>query len=177
MNNYFQRFCARIADDITPERGMWVTLAVFLVLVGTFFTGFYWGHKKAAQELMFHIEQESFSDKVISSLCTLYDADEEEASQESATEQISPVAPLYYAELAGFSSEQKAQNYVQHLLRDGLQAEVQKRKGIGKAPAWYQVVTQALQKNELEHYLSLIAQRDHLKKIKIHELPLERSEA
>lgn len=172
MKYYFERLLLQIREEYAQQYyPLVVALSVCVVITFCFTVGFYWGHKKAAEELMFHIEQESFSDKVFSSLCALYDMDEEENS-ENNIEQAPSRVPLYYAELVGFASEQKAQNYVRQLQKDGLQALVHKRKTVsaqGKTSYWYQVVTDAMKKNELEQFIGLIAQRDHLKQIKIHE--------
>ncbi|MFA6065956.1 MAG: hypothetical protein WC707_02125 [Candidatus Babeliaceae bacterium] len=63
----------------------WALSGFFLIIFGIFVGGYFLGKKSAIQDIMHQMKQESFADKIYSSISTLYDTydiDEEEKPEE-----------------------------------------------------------------------------------------------
>lgn len=148
-----------------------IALVVFLAL-GSFSAGYFWGEKKSAERFLQRIGQESFGDQVYSSICSLYESDNESearsengnengvaelASTDNASSELSAdenekneqeeITPdvVYYAQLVGFGTIVKAKQFVERLAKKGMTAHLRERKGKtarGKSMSWYQVVTE-----------------------------------
>ncbi len=135
----------------------------------TFIAGYFWGKKSALQEFADQIKNESFSDKVYASLCSLYDVppettasrqvpsqevnensenksikDDEKDKKNENGQQVQEDAPRFRALLIGYATENQAQAYVDSLVRRGIEAQIIKHSSTsarGKKKAWFQVVT------------------------------------
>lgn len=93
----------------TPEKpielseGLWLnkrqlSMSVAVLIALAFFTfmiGYFWGHKKAIEQLSYRLDQDSLADQVYSSMCGLYDNNtdsEEESENNSEQSTTSPQA-------------------------------------------------------------------------------------
>lgn len=56
--------------------------AFLLILFFVFMAGYYWGKKSAIEQLSHQFDQESFADRVYSSMYMMYDAGEEDDERE-----------------------------------------------------------------------------------------------
>ena len=175
----------------------YVGFIMLIIGISLFSVGFYYGKRQALDDLMGHIQQESFADKVYSSLCALYDnydslpeetgessldgsSDTQETFPESLDEKesngletVAADSSLYYfAQLIGFGAQKTADAYAKKVTQRGLSCSVQKRvaqSASGKKRIWYQVVTEPMKKESLVTLVQKIAREDHLKDIKIQE--------
>lgn len=187
---------------IELTEGLWLnkrqlSIAIAVIIAMAFFTfmvGYFWGHKKAIEQLSYRLDQDSLADQVYSSMCGLYDnkddtENEEAESQEEPQEETSAVQapavaqpvvvdtpkpskiPGYFAQLAGFGTQMAAQKLADRLNGKGISVRVTTRESTssqGKKIKWYQVVTHpALSKKELEDTIEKIKKIEKLKGIRI----------
>ena len=147
---------------LTNRQISWLLAVVICIAIGSFGAGYFWGEKRSAERFLQRIGQDSLSDQVYSSICSLYDSDselkqnteddileddaeevtKEESGQEAEEETVPKVA--YYAQLVGFGTAKNAQQFVERLAKKGIITHVQGRKSRtarGKIINWYQVVT------------------------------------
>jgi len=146
------------AIKLTNRQISWLIAVVIVIALGSFSGGYFWGEKKSAERFLQRIGQDALADQVYSSICSLYDTDsdterraENNASEEISKEEtegeireqvVSDVA--YYAQLVGFGTIKKAQQFVERLSKQEITAYVRERKSKtvrGKVINWYQVVT------------------------------------
>lgn len=151
------------AVKLTNRQISWLITVVICIALGSFGAGYFWGEKKSAERFLQRIGQDSLSDQVYSSICSLYDSNGEleqntendtleieeyakegnnQEAQETIVEAVSKVE--YYAQLVGFSTAKHAQQFVERLSKKGIVTHVQERKSRtarGKIINWYQVVT------------------------------------
>lgn len=196
MKTFFKQIFSFTKNDedhiVIPRHNLPALLgAAFLLQAVLFGMGFYWGKQKALGELMAHVEQESFADKVFSSLCALYEVAEDD--REKIDEPQAPVKEKeesavmeepeirYFAKLAGFGSEAHAQAYASKLMHEGVDVLLKEhtaRSARGLQKKWYQIETKAMKKDELDVLVTRLAQRDKLRDISIMEYgSLERQNA
>ena len=74
---------------------------VACALLGTFFifmAGYYWGKKSAVEHFSSQFEQDSFADRIYSSMCLLYETPESESEKEikEITEESQPRESVDY---------------------------------------------------------------------------------
>lgn len=174
-----------------------LVLVGFLCIVS-----YHWGKKKAYEEFVESLRGDSLGDKVSAALSSLYDAqaleegedrDEstesvpeqqqesprrvvENPTEESAKEQqeVSPQQPQkhFYAELAGFGSQESAKRYVGILEQRNVHARIVPRTSIsarGVRRTWFQVITEPMAFDTLQNTVNAIKERDHLKHVTIVE--------
>lgn len=150
-----------------------------------FIAGYYWGKKQAVEQLASQFTQDSFADKVYSSLCSLYDVSEDEDKDkeegdnegegesvdgESTEEGESEPEKLYCAPLSSYATYAQAEAYNKKLLARSIPTRIVTRvssSARGKKMTLYQVVTQPLPLEKLEQCVAQIKKVDHLKDIKI----------
>lgn len=150
-----------------------VRIAVALILVVAGFlciVSYQWGKKKAYEEFVENLRSDSLSDKVSAALCSVYGAPatDDTLADGAQTEE----GKRYYAELAGFNSQESAKRYVKNLEQREIQAHIVEhtsKTAKGHTRIWYQVVTALLPFDELHNTVNQIKERDHLRQIKIVE--------
>lgn len=143
---------------------------IFLLCCSIFIAGYFLGKRSTLQDFISRVQDESFSDKIYSSLSTLYDncssEDKDEVEEDKTCEDRGYAEPsaddLYYAPLAGFSTQKAAEKYRQLLEDRNIHVAVVKR---GKK--WYQVVTSPMSKNTLLNMIDDLKRRDRLAEISI----------
>lgn len=143
-----------------------------------FVSGYYVGKWSADRWVSANFVQESFADKIYSSMCALTDTSPVDAgeseSEETVTQEISeePVAPaplqepMEYAELAGFGTRVAAQACATKFKNHGIPVEVVERTSTnraGKRRTWYQVVTEPMPHSELASAVELLVRVEHLR--------------
>lgn len=181
--------------EISPT--LLVQVGISIILCGTlsFIAGYYWGKKKGAEEFALYVNQQSFADKIYSSLCTLYDAYDDEASNEekdddgikknseesSASEPEASETPLefYCAILCGFGSQKAGLDYVNRLQAKGVKARLATRtsktpKGMTKT--WYQVITMPADYESTIQVAERLKKEDKLTNVMLHKVQNEQKE-
>ena len=163
-----------------------------VVVVGLFFVfagGYFLGKKRALEDLVMQYDDECFADKISQSLSLLSaedlatendtesDADDESIEESSDVDQqkgvegeSSVLMAAAYAQLCGFGTKEAAELYVARLKKRGVPAHVVERKSIsrrGITRSWYQVVTAAMERKELEDILATLRLVDKLTDIKV----------
>jgi hypothetical protein len=154
--------------------------------------GYYWGKKRAYEEFLEGCRSDSLSDKIAASLCSLYDADQDEDSAEGSESQdtllrtthngndheklaqkmTQETEALYFAELAGFGSARQAKDYVKRLQQRSIKAHMVEhvsRSARGKIRTWYQVVTAPMGYDELQALVDAIKTEDRLQGVTLVE--------
>lgn len=151
---------------------------LLLTLFMVFSTGYYVGKKKAATELMTHIDKSSFADHVTFALGNMHNNQaepEHELDVEDNTQQeIAPVPSIIYkAELLGGTSK-SIHSFIDRLAQQGLTVESRKRTGKtpkGRTITWYQAVTPGFStKDELKEFINSIKKHERISGIKIVEI-------
>lgn len=93
------------------------------------------------------------------------------ADEAAQVAESSAIHQKYYAQLAGFGTQQAAQKLTQRLAQRGITTHVKKRPGKtpkGRKTTWYQVVTPTYNdKEELTQITGLIQRLEHIKDIRI----------
>lgn len=174
-----------------------VVVAVIMMLYGiTFLTGYFWGKKSALEEFAEQIKNESFSDKVYASLCSLYDQpgdtpsdasgaptepaqvteiESEEPSESTGLSATDNSQKLFVAHLIGYGMEKQAQAYVNALRKKGISAQAlarQSRSAKGKTRTWFQVVTAPASYEDTQRVVERLAIEDRLAGVSIVEIGL-----
>lgn len=159
-------------------------VALTLILWGiSFLTGFFWGKKSAFEEFAEHIKNESFSDKVYASLCSIYEQPGQQLSSsetllvetvaaEEEQDTPPPAGTQFVAQLIGYGTERQAQVYLKTLEKRCISAQVVARTSIsaqGKKRVWYQVVTTPLPYEETKRIVERLAIEDRLAGVAIVE--------
>ena len=180
--------------NVTNRQINWMIAIVVFIAVGSFGAGYFWGEKKSAERFLQRIGQEAFSDQVYSSICSLYDSDnesdqrgenvvteaenvpEETSKQEvvaTTKESAKKMVPreAFYAQLVGFGTSKKAKQFVERLSKKGITAHVRDRKSKtarGKLITWYQVVTDPYtDKDALITLVEKVKADEHLHDVRI----------
>ncbi len=171
-----------------------IHMSILLVAVASiaFIAGYYLGKKKSAEEFARYVSQQTFADKIYSSLCTLYDTYEEEAYNnveekeeeqkrtEDATTSSKPESgtpkELYCAVLCGYGSQKAGLDYVRRLDAKGVKARIATRNSVtrkGKNKIWYQVISEP---NDYESTIQLaerLKKEDKLTNVMLHKVQTE----
>lgn len=143
---------------ISQKKISWMLSAAVLIIFFVFMTGYFLGQQRALDLFTQKIEQESLADQIYSSLCVLYDNDEDleasttvdllpqaqddnssETQASISDEQLSPEQmaqqdvqdepnSLYYAQLIGFGTHKAAERFVARLAQRGIKANSKKRQ-------------------------------------------------
>lgn len=138
------------------------------VIVGLFLFvgGYFWGQHSAIDQVLHAVERDSFADQIYYSMCPANENKEGESADSEEQEETEPAqkndtaAPAeneqvavsepaeeqktYFAQVAGFGQQARAQRYANQLQQRGFAVHVVKRiskSGRGRSVAWYQVVT------------------------------------
>lgn len=166
-------------------------VALMLLFLCIFVAGYYWGKKSAIERFMKDLDQESFADKIYTSMCSWEDSsdeskEKEEINDDSISSEGSEEGSLSYsserhfiAQLAGFGSQKTAQAYQIRLQKKGVPAHVVERHSStaqGKKRTWYQVVTPAMEKTIIDDIVKRLAQEDKLASVNIVEINNENEE-
>lgn len=136
----------------------WILSGSVLLSFFVFMTGYFFGQQRALYLFTQKVEQESLSDQIYSSLCVLYDTDDESESQANLLPQASDEMALdtddkdyeqqthvveqqvvqpsaqpvsgttYYAQLIGFGTYKAAERFVARLAQRDIKAIVKKRQ-------------------------------------------------
>ena len=165
-----------------------ITVLAALVLslyVITFLVGYFWGKQSILGEFSEQITNESFSDKIYASLCTLNEQNSESnvqpAEESGKPETVQGQNPesvacadqkLFVAHLIGYGTQRQAQQYCQSLERRAVQAHVIPRTSItaqGKKRVWYQVATTPATYQETQQLVDRLAIEDRLAGVSIVE--------
>jgi hypothetical protein len=168
----------------------WVIATVIFIALISFGAGYFWGEKKSAERFLNRIGQEALADQVYSSICSLCETDNElETQQENGVaendseesikaterkqennEEMTP-GSAYYAQLVGFGTVKKANQFVDQLEKREINAHVRERKSKtarGKVISWYQVITEPYNdKNALIALVEKIKEQEHLHDVRI----------
>lgn len=174
--------------EFTQQQLIGLIAALFICFLFMFMAGYYWGKKSAVEQLSVQFDQESFADRIYSSMCMLYDnydEDSGEADEASITESENGMEvpeqesteldkkPLYSAELVGFSSLTHAQRYLANLLSQNIKAHIAERISVGRKGVkliWYQIVTDPSEHDVVIALVEKLKIRDKLRDVKIVEL-------
>lgn len=163
-----------------------ITLMLLLYVI-TFVAGYFLGKKSALEEFADQIKNESFSDKVYASLCSLYEQPGEaivnthssaEEVQETLLEQEENDLKLqdeknFVAHLIGYGTEKQALAYCKALERKGITASVVARSSVsskGKKKIWYQVVTAPGDYQSIQNLVGRLCLEDRLAGVSIVEV-------
>ena len=166
--------------------------ALFCAAIFIFVSGYFLGKKRVLEDLAAQYDDECFADKVYQSFAALTDSsaessngestgseqaeqsDEEGAEQAADAPAMGPAQEVSgataYAQLCGFGTKQAAELYVDRLKRRAIPATIVDRKSRskrGRMVTWYQVVTQTMNRQELEELLQKIKKDDKLTSIQI----------
>lgn len=165
-----------------------ILVTVVCLLYGvTFLAGYFWGKKSALEEFSEQIKNESFSDKVYASLCSMYEQPEQAISTDDT--QVAPAAELeisdeekeentekqegqFVAQLIGYGTQEQAKAYLKSLERKHVAAHVVTRTSVsarGKKRVWYQVVTNAAPYDATVHLVERLTAEDKLAGVTIVE--------
>lgn len=141
-----------------------------------FVSGYYVGKWSADRWVSANFVQESFADKIYSSMCALTDTAPEGANEEpvdaAGAEVEEPVMqpvsqePMEYAELAGFGTKVAAEACATKFKNRGIPVEVVQRTSTnrsGKPRNWYQVVTEPMPHSELAAAVEVLVRTEHLR--------------
>ena len=165
-----------IEKKVVGRIGGGLLLLFFMV----FSTGYYVGKKKAATELLTHLDKTSFSDHVTFALGKMHKNPEEqeiENERELSDDQAQRVeikpSVIYKAELLGGTSK-TVDSFIDRLAHHGLTIEARKRTGKtpkGRIITWYQAVTPGFStKDELKEFINAIKKYERISGIKIVEI-------
>lgn len=168
-----------------------LSLAMAGLLASSFFIftgGYFLGKKRAVQEFSYQADQDSLADQIYSSMCVLYDAKDDEETNDNQdeaegndltenTETSETVASVeqkneiqqknYKMTLAGFSAGniEEAKKMVARLTKSGYSAqviEIPSKTAKGKTVVWYQVIAKISITNEdlknIQHNVARVAQ-------------------
>ena len=172
---------------ITSKELMYGGVALALTLFFVFAGGYFLGKKRAFEELALQYDDECFADKISQSLSLLGEQSEADEAEGAGTEeevtqekqepqqaqQDGAERELAYAQLCGFGTKQAAELYVARLKRRAIAARIVDRKSLsrkGRPITWYQVVTQSMEKQELNDIISRIKEADKLTDVRIVEM-------
>ncbi len=173
-----------------------ISVALISIASVSFLAGYYLGKKKSAEELVRYVSQQTFADKIYSSLCTLYDTYEDEAYnnvEEKEEEQkknnedtltadkpdVVVVKELYSAILCGFGSQKAGLEYVHRLNTKGVKARLMTRTSItrkGNTRTWYQVVSDPLDYESTIQLAERLKKEDKLTNVMLHKVQNEQKE-
>lgn len=165
------------------------THVVVGLLIGGFLlfvSGYYLGKRRACEEFAFG-DDIQFAQKVHSALNSLagraesVEAEserEDDVTDESSEDDVVQTTPNQgrtqaYAHLCGFGSGAAARAYVERLAARHVGAHVAERKSTsaqGRCITWYQVVTDAMDRNELVKLVAEIKKCDKLADVSIIDL-------
>ncbi len=135
----------------------WIVAGLITLAFLGFMAGYFLGQKKVLEQFSTKLEQDSLSDKISSSLCSIYDikteaeetdtAESEESVpdeprvaqaepqmiQNAATQVVQTPKPVadgkrYYAQLVGFGSSESAQAFANRLSKKNISVFVKKRQ-------------------------------------------------
>lgn len=139
-----------------------------ILLFMSFIFGYFWGQKYAVEQFVDKIHNESFADKISSSLLSLQqntsvreiaesifqenenqlacdnESNEYDVMQSESDTINNSSATSYYAQLIGFGTLNAANQFVNRLQKKNISLEIKKRTSKttrGKKITWYQVVT------------------------------------
>jgi len=139
----------------------------FITLFCTFFIGYFWGKRVAVQELCQQFKQESFADKIYSSLYALSDStDETEEQGQEESSQADIDCELYKVELEKFSTYASAKKYTEALKKRAIETTIVERSSTNAkgAKKWYIVITTSLDKESATSLLEVLKKTDHLQR-------------
>ena len=167
-----------------------IVVTLMILFLGVFIAGYYWGKKSAIEQLMENLDQESFADKIYTSMCSWDESNEESKEKESTSgdndvrsdndndeeafvefSQQEPL-PRFVAQLAGFGSHKAAQAYQIRLHNKGVEAHIVERQSgtaAGKKRLWYQVVTLPMERSMIDEMVNKLIQEDKLTSVNIIE--------
>lgn len=172
---------------ISPRDLYYGVAALLCAALFIFMSGYFLGKKRVLEELAAQYDDESFADKVYQSFASLADASGDDAAsaegeasegEETADQAATPAAEqsqqkatlekpalehASYAQLCGFGTKQAAELYVDRVKRRGITVTIVERKSVskkGRAIVWYQVVTQVMDKPELEELVQKLKKDD-----------------
>ena len=173
----------------------WLVAGLLLFNFSIFMSGYFLGHKQAANMLVENIEHNVFhARQLYDSLCASQATIEEEFEVASYEEQletapvisvagaiIEPVkvkeqAPIqdptqYYAQLIGFGTRKAADSFANRLREKVIKVNVKKRRSFspkGKEVTWYQVITETFNdKDRLVNLVERLEKEERLKGVRI----------
>lgn len=187
---------------IKQQQAAQIVVALLLCMIFVFISGYYLGKKRALETFTDQFENDSFADKMAYSICSIYDTNDktagesnengdaaEEAQEENGDAQIeaesqvesaaivqpqsTALSKKYFAQLAGFGTEQAALKCADQIRRKGLPVKVKEKvskSSKGKSIKWYQVITQDYDdKQQLVNRIDKISGSVKLKDVKIKE--------
>ncbi len=171
-----------------PHYSLTAAIALMLLLyVITFVAGYFLGKKSALEEFADQIKNESFSDKVYASFCSLYEQPTEaiaggaslaDGVQEPPIEQRENNSKMddgktFVAHLIGYGTEKQALAYHKTLERKGIAASVVARTSVssqGKKKTWYQVVTAPADYQSIQNLVRRLSIEDRLAGVSLVEV-------
>ena len=177
---------------IKHQQAAQIVVGLLLCVIFVFISGYYLGKKRALESFADQFENDSFADKMAYSICSIYDTNEsgdgsEESQEENdnenqaenqnepqaESEAVKKVSKKYFAQLAGFGTEQAALKCADQIRRKGLPVSVKEKvskSSKGRSIKWYQVVTQDYDdQQQLVNRIDKISNYVKLKDVKIKE--------
>ncbi len=153
-----------------------ILAGILLMILGAFLTGFFWGYRRAANDVQIEIVKTSFADQISYAGLPQTTDDQEQNTIKPVEnvivdEVLTAESKKYYAELIGFGRLKPAQLFADKMEQKGYNVLIKKRTsktGKGKLVSWYQAVTDEYSdKQALEQLLEAIKQTERLQDIKI----------
>jgi len=162
-----------------------VVLGVFLV----FLAGYFLGKRRMCEELA-QGDEVRFADKIHRALTNFANRAEESMAdeEEEGGEVVEAATPgdegkdgkaeekpeiQAYAQLCGFATEAAAKGYLDKLAKRGIKSRIidkTSKSGRGRKVAWFQVVTETMNRQELVDLVESIKKQDKLSKVTIVDL-------
>ncbi|HJM68659.1 MAG TPA: SPOR domain-containing protein [Candidatus Babeliales bacterium] len=183
---------------LEARHASWLIAGLLFLGVLIFISGYMVGKRRAVQEFAHTVVNDSFVDQAQHSLYSMYGQSptaEEEKQQEQAEDTLTSlmgdkddsvevsdakvvevkkpkkVSEQYWAQLIGFGSEKRAENFVKRVTSLGIPVILKKRvskNNKGKSITWYQVVTSDYDsRQELDRIVSIVKRAENLKDILI----------
>lgn len=173
-------------NNLVVSRKVISIVSAFLVLMGTFIfiSGYFWGYRRAAENVDKHIQQTGITDQLNHSIEKNFgtrsmpaDGEKLEVPAEGgknpnkATSDVVIKGQEYYAELIGFGRLKAAQSFVDKAKKKGYPVYLRQRVGKtggGKVIHWYQAITEKFKdKEKLNQLLEAIKRTERIHGIKI----------
>lgn len=185
--------CDQDGFFITKRQTSIICSLLILLFLGTFISGYFWGHGKATHEFTEKLVDDSFTDKINYSFYSNFEKNQQDPEEEEIEEVESSNDPMlkevekpqeianvntesnnwYYAELIGFGTLNAAQKFVQQALKHGYNINIKQRTSKtanGKEINWFQAVTEKFDnKDQLMDLVAKIQKTEKIKDVKIIE--------
>lgn len=184
-------FSTNTIMSIDIRHGSWIVSSIFILVASSFVTGYFWGKKNSAEHMQASIAREAFADQIYNSLFVACSGDTSEAKEsependsdyDETTESESldlqdtenaatEVHTQYYAQLAGYTSLTRAEEFAKRATQKGVPVLIKERTSStakGSPRIWYQVVTEPYEDQDaLNSIVAILKEEEKLHDVKI----------